>query len=157
MRTAVYIDGANLEKGVRADSWKLDYKKFYKWLSDKYKTDEIYIFLGYLPMFKRYYKLLDSSGFKIVFKKVIKRKGQYKGNCDTELVLSLVKNFFKKKMDRVVLVSGDGDFRCVIDFLIGRRVEVQIIVPNRSSFSWLLKQVDIRKVFLHQLKEKLSI
>ena len=39
-----YIDGANLHKGVHSLGWKLDYKRFRVWLSEKYGVRVAYLF-----------------------------------------------------------------------------------------------------------------
>ncbi|KKP99094.1 MAG: hypothetical protein US06_C0001G0068 [Parcubacteria group bacterium GW2011_GWC2_36_17] len=40
-----YIDGANLHNGIAGLGWKLDYKRFRVWLSDKYGIKSAYIFI----------------------------------------------------------------------------------------------------------------
>lgn len=44
-----YIDGANLHKGVNSLGWKLDYKRFRIWLSEKYNARIAYLFIGLIP------------------------------------------------------------------------------------------------------------
>ncbi len=40
-----YIDGANLHKGIAELGWRLDYKRFRIYLSDKYAVNKAYILL----------------------------------------------------------------------------------------------------------------
>ena len=49
--TIAYIDGANLNKGVKSEGWKINYAKLRKWLTDKYNVQKAYIFLGMRPEF----------------------------------------------------------------------------------------------------------
>ncbi len=60
--------------------------------------------------------------------------------------------------DRAVIVTGDGDFYCLIDHLIEKDKLKAIIIPNRLKFSGLLKfklfQPFLR--FMNELKDKLS-
>ncbi|MBI2514941.1 hypothetical protein HYV91_02015 [Candidatus Wolfebacteria bacterium] len=41
-----YIDGANLHKGVAGLGWRLNYKRFRVWLSEKYGVRAAYLFMG---------------------------------------------------------------------------------------------------------------
>ena len=49
MGVRVYIDGANLHKGINELGWKLDYARFRVWLKDKYSADTVYLFIGLIP------------------------------------------------------------------------------------------------------------
>jgi hypothetical protein len=76
-----YVDAANLDKALRLTLlWKLDYKKFRVWLSDKYDVERAYIFIGLIPKYKDLYTYLQECGFTLVFKtffliNLVKRKG----------------------------------------------------------------------------------
>jgi hypothetical protein len=55
-----YIDAANLDKALRGYlGWKLDYKRFRVWLSEKYKVQRAYIFIGLIPKYKDLYTYLQ--------------------------------------------------------------------------------------------------
>ena len=44
-KTYIYIDANNLYQGIRYYfNWRLDYKKFYVFLTEKYKTENAYLF-----------------------------------------------------------------------------------------------------------------
>ena len=106
-----YIDGANLHHGVKALGWKLDYKRFRVWLSEKYGVDKAYIFIGLIPKNQGLYKYLQEAGFILVFKEVVyDSDGKAKGNCDAELVLKTVSDYYTKAFAKCILVTGDGDF-----------------------------------------------
>ncbi|MHA1549914.1 MAG: NYN domain-containing protein, partial [Alphaproteobacteria bacterium] len=117
--TYIYIDGANLHRGVISQNWKIDYKRFFVWLSEKYKTRKIYLFLGYLKKQNKLYNFLKKCGYILVFKETLVLKdGTTKGNCDAELVIQALEDFYEEKdgVNMGILVSGDGDFACLIDF-----------------------------------------
>jgi len=44
-----FIDSQNLNLSIRAQGWFLDYKKFRKYLEDKYSITKAFLFLGYVP------------------------------------------------------------------------------------------------------------
>ncbi|MBU4369957.1 hypothetical protein KKG58_04350 [Patescibacteria group bacterium] len=82
-----YIDGANLHKGIKELGWKLDYKRFRIWLSEKYGVVRAYIFIGLISKYKDLYTYLQESGFTLIFKEVVyDGSGKPKGNCDADLV-----------------------------------------------------------------------
>ncbi|KKR47353.1 MAG: hypothetical protein UT80_C0007G0001, partial [Parcubacteria group bacterium GW2011_GWC1_40_13] len=63
-----YIDGANLHRGIAGFGWKLDYRRFRVWLSEKYGVSHAYIFIGLIAKYSDLYKYLQECGYTIVFK-----------------------------------------------------------------------------------------
>lgn len=142
MNTHIYIDGANLHKGSIELGFNIDYKKFRGWLSQKYKSNKIYLFLGLIPKYARLYEHLQECGYILIFKETTTNaKGETKGNCDAELVLKVISDYYEKSFDSCVIVSGDGDFSCVVDFLSKRNAIHSTIVPNNKKCSILLKRI----------------
>lgn len=74
----------------------VDYLILKKWLSQKYQTEEIYVFVGYIKANSELYSVLERYGFKLEMKETKKIRGKYKGNCDTEITLKIVSDFYKK-------------------------------------------------------------
>ena len=70
IKTIVYIDGANLHKGTEELGWKLDYKRFRIWLTEKYNTSSAKIFIGKIPTYRDIYDNFKESGFELVFKEI---------------------------------------------------------------------------------------
>lgn len=86
----------------------------------------------------------NDARFNLVFKEVVHdSSGNVKGNCDAELVLNVVRSFYEEGVREVIIVSGDGDFRCLVDFLIGKDVAVNLLVPNHKKCSILLSNVRV--------------
>ena len=112
-RTHAYIDGNNLHKGIQEMGWKLDYKRFRVFLKEKYGVDEAFYFIGLIPANKELYNSLQRWGYELVFKETLPNgEGEVKGNCDAELVLHAVSEFYQGQYEKAVLVSSDGDFAC---------------------------------------------
>lgn len=87
-----YIDGANLHKGINSLGWQLDYARFRVWLTEKYKVEKAYLFIGLIPSYKDLYKYLQESGFILVYKEVVyDDSGKPKGNCDADKCSILLK------------------------------------------------------------------
>jgi uncharacterized LabA/DUF88 family protein len=151
-----FIDGVNLNLGIQELGWKIDYNRPRRYLKDKYQVEYAYYFIGYLPAMSDLYNSLQKSGYILVFKPTLKKPdGTIKGNCDAELVLQSMIDY--KKYDKAVIVSGDGDFACLVKYLNEQNKLKCLIVPNRLKYSALLKKpAEKRLASLDVLKKKLE-
>lgn len=151
-----YIDGANLYNGTRSLGWTLDYKKFRVWLKEKFSVTQAYIFIGLVPRQKNLYTYLQEAGYVLVYKEVTyDGTGHVKGNCDADLVLKVVVDFYEKKFNHVVLVSNDGDYAPLVGFLKDKKVFRSLISPSNKC-SYLLRKLNIPIVFLDTQKSNLE-
>lgn len=148
MTCHAYIDGANLHKGIQSLGWDLDYKKFYIWLTNKYRVNRVYIFLGHIPKHQPLYNSLTAIGYDLIFKEVTTHLGAPKGNCDAEMVLQVLRDFYENNVQKAVLITGDGDFACLIDFLVAKQSFLRLLVPNKQYCSYLLRKRNVPTVFL---------
>ena len=152
-----YIDGANLHKGIQELGWNLDYKRFRTFLKDRYAVETAYLFLGFIPYNISLYQDLDAAGFVIVFKPTIfNAAGEVKGNCDAELVLQAASDFYEKKFNQAIIVTGDGDFACLVTFLTARQGLQAILSPNHKKCSLLLKRTGVPITFLEEFRAMLA-
>ncbi|OQA82826.1 MAG: NYN domain protein [Microgenomates group bacterium ADurb.Bin238] len=162
-----FIDSQNLNLGTSKNiyknkrliykGWKLDFKKFRQYLTDKFKVEKAFLFIGYIPENKSLYKHLKAFGYELVFKPTIKDDhGKAKGNVDAELVLHSAAIEYKN-YDKAVIISGDGDFRCLHEFLIKNGKMLRIIIPNTKSESSLLKPFQKYKTFIIYERQKLEL
>lgn len=146
-----FIDAQNLHLSIKKLGWTLDYKRFRKYLYDKFDVIKAYIFIGYISSNKMVYDSLERNGFSCVFKPVLeKQEGIIKGNCDTELVLQVMIDI--EKYYSAVIVSGDGDFYCLCKHLLLQNKLKAIIAPNRYSYSALYK-MNLFKDFVRHLND----
>jgi uncharacterized LabA/DUF88 family protein len=153
-----YIDASNLKFGIKQSDWEMDYKSFRSWLRDKFQVEKAILFLGLIPEQAELYNFLQKIGFEIIFKTTLKDKnGNTKGNVDGELILEIVKDFYEEKTEEFILISGDGDYACVVEFLKEKNKSIQIISPNQKYLSYLLKRTNVEIVILEDFKEKLKI
>lgn len=151
-----YIDGANLHKGIAGLGWKLDYRRFRVWLDEKYGVKAAYLFIGLIPKHKELYTYLQECGFTLIFKEVVyDGDGKAKGNCDADLVLKTVVDFYEKKFDGAVLVTSDGDYAGLVKFLKDKGVFSSLLSPNKKC-SFLLRKLNIPIVYLDTQREKLG-
>lgn len=152
----IYIDGNNLYRSAKELGFEIDYKKFRVWLTQKYNTKNIYLFIGFLEERKNFYKYLEDCGFFLVFKEAILHGGNIKGNCDAELVLKSVDDFHTKNFDKCILISNDGDFGCLIKFLIDKESFELIISPDKNKCSILLRNKTNKISYLNEVYKKFS-
>lgn len=161
-----FIDSQNLNLGTSNNiyrnrkliyqGWRLDYKKFRVYIENKFRVSKAFLFIGYIPEYKKMYKELESYGYILIFKPTTKnRDGKPKQNIDAEVVLYSAAIEFDN-YDKAVIVSGDGDFRCLHKFLEQKRKLQSIIIPNKLSASSLLKDFEKYKTFIEYEKNKLE-
>lgn len=151
-----FIDSQNLNLGVRSLGWKLDYKKFRLYLKNKYRVEKAYLFIGQLAGNEKLYLHLQEAGYILIFKPTVETKdGVVKGNVDAELVLHAAAVQYKN-YDKAVIVSGDGDFTCLIEFLDENNKLLNIMPPNKH-FSSLLRRYNNYIVRVDVLKQNLEL
>jgi len=148
-----FIDSQNLNLGVRSAGWKLDFKKFRIYLNDKYHVKKAFLFIGYVSGNENLYANLQKYGYILIFKPTLEFKEverfRIKGNVDAELVLHAVTE--KDNYDKAIIVSGDGDFYCLAEYLIGMGKLEGILVPN-SKYSRLLRKFGEYIIKIERLK-----
>ena len=151
-----FIDSNNLYLAIKELGWSLDYGWFRKYLKEKYFVTKAYMFIGFIERHKDLYKSLQEKGYILIFKPTLVYKdGSTKGNCDAELVLQAMIDF--KGYDKAVLVTGDGDFFCLVDYLIKQKKFEKLLVPNQKKYSALLKSVPSEYLaFVSDLRKKVD-
>lgn len=155
-RNYAFIDAQNLNLGIQSLGWKLDYKKFRRYLKEKYAVEVAYMFLGYVPKNQRLYSSLQKAGFVLNFKPVVKDgNGKFKGNVDADLVLQVMIDI--EEFDKAVLVTSDGDFYSLVRHLYELDKLEVVLSPSVKHCSTLLrKEAKEKIVYMNNLKMKLE-
>ncbi len=156
MKTNIYIDGNNLYRAAKELGFHLDYKKLRGWLRQKYNPTTVYLFIGLIPDRVKFYQYLQECGYVLIFKQTISIDGSVKGNCDAELVLKTVSDFYMKQSDSFILVTGDGDFGCLIEFLKENNVLNRVLAPDENKCSFLIRNKNCEITFLNEHYHKFS-
>lgn len=151
-----FIDGQNLNMGTQFLNWKLDFGKFRIYLKEKFGVSVAYYFIGYVDGNSDLYRSLQLAGYILVFKPTIRNADGYvKGNCDAELVLQAMINL--NEYEKAILVTGDGDFYCLVNHFKKINKLGFVIAPNRIKCSHLLNEAaGSQIVFLDNLKKRLE-
>ncbi len=163
-----FIDNQNLNIGVQRLGWKMDWRKFRKFLNDQYGVTTAYMFIGHMPEHEDMYLKLHDAGYLIVLKptfdmtrpqpevnepQATEEKKQIKGNVDAELVLWAVKEMPKYK--KAVIISGDGDFYSLIEYLEEQKKLLKILTPN-AKYSSLYNKYKTYIERIDKLRKQLS-
>jgi uncharacterized LabA/DUF88 family protein len=140
-----FIDSQNLNLGVKSQGWKLDWRKFRQYLRNKYNVSKAYLFIGQVAGNEALYTSLQEFGFILIFKPALefRRQGKVtiKGNVDAELVLHAMIQY--KNYSKAVIVSGDGDFHCLVEYLDKKKKLLKILAPTKH-YSGLLRKFDTK-------------
>jgi uncharacterized LabA/DUF88 family protein len=150
-----FIDSQNLNLAIKEQGWTLDFGRFRKYLSDKYAVARAFLFIGYVPTNQNLYTTLQEQGFILIFKPtLILKDGRVKGNVDAELVLHAMIEY--PNYNKAVIISGDGDFHCLIKYLSIKEKLEKLIIPNQYKYSSLLREFLPSVAFMNGLKAKLG-
>ena len=169
MKNRAFIDAQNLYLGTTKSNvpWNIDLKRFRIYLSEKYDVEEAYYFLGYVDDANQdLYSNIQKAGFILIFRNhSYNMLSHKKGNVDTDIVFSIMRMLYKNEnFDQVILVSGDGDYAKMVDFLIKEEKFKKILLPDSSKASSLYKRLDAKyrdnidnpsiknKIKLHKIK-----
>lgn len=176
-RVYAFIDSQNLNLGVQKFGWKLDWRKFRKFLADDYGVSKAFLFIGYIPENEALYEQMHEAGYAVVLKPTFdltkprpevtetpdasgktgegedKDKKPVKGNIDAELVLWAMKEM--SNYEQAIIVSGDGDFYCLVEYLESKNRLKYLIAPS-AHYSNLYNRYEQYVVRLDQFRKQLA-
>jgi uncharacterized LabA/DUF88 family protein len=134
-----FIDSQNLNVSVQKYGWKMNWKKFRQFLEEKYGVSKAYMFIGYVPEHEDIYEKMHQAGYAVVLKPTYDmsrprneepsgKDKPVKGNVDADLVLWAMKEM--SNYDQAVIVSGDGDFFGLVEYLIQQGRLLKLLTPT---------------------------
>lgn len=148
-KNLAFIDGQNLYLGTTTDviPWFVNLQRFREYLSAKYKIVQAYYFLGVVNEdYRNLYTEIQEAGFILIFREHHSAMlGKKKGNVDCDIIFSIMKRMCRRDIvGGVVLVSGDGDYKPLVDFLIEEKKFEKILFPNQKRASSLYKKIELQ-------------
>ncbi len=150
-----FIDSQNLNLSIRSQGWILDFGKLRQYLRDKYSITKVFLFIGYVYDNQDLYTALQKDGYILIFKPTLRLPdGRVKGNIDADLVLHAMIEY--KNYDKALIVTGDGDFYCLVDYLRKNDRLLKLMIPNKYAFSSLFRKIMPHVVFMNDLRGKLE-
>jgi len=169
-----FIDSQNLNLGTQAVGWKMDWRRFRIYLQKQHAVSKAFMFIGYMAENEPMYEQLHDAGYLIVLKPIVdikaladKRlletpdseltrddtKHAIKGNIDADLVLYAMKEL--PNYDQAIIISGDGDFYGLVEYLIEKHKLKSVMTPN-WKYSSLLKPFERYIIRLDQQRRQLA-
>jgi uncharacterized LabA/DUF88 family protein len=140
-RLALFIDGANLYASARALGFDIDYKKLRAEFASRGRLVRAFYYTAILEdqeysSIRPLVDWLDYNGFTMVTKPVKEftdslGRRKVKGNMDIELAVDAME--MADRIDHMVLFSGDGDFRPLVEGIQRKGVRVSVVSTIRSS------------------------
>ncbi|MDZ7713266.1 MAG: NYN domain-containing protein [Rhodovibrio sp.] len=140
-RTALFIDGANLYQTARALGFDIDYRRLLELFANESRLVRAFYYTAlvedqeYSPI-RPLVDWLDYNGYTMVTKPTKEftdssGRRKTKGNMDIELAIDMLE--ISNYLDHVVLFSGDGDFRRLIEAVQRKAVRTTIVSTIRTS------------------------
>jgi uncharacterized LabA/DUF88 family protein len=140
-RVAIFIDGANLYAAARALAFDIDYRRLLEVFSAKGRLIRAFYYTAliedqeYSPI-RPLVDWLDYNGYTMVTKPTKEftdatGRRKIKGNMDIELAIDVME--MAPFLDHIVLFSGDGDFRRLVEAVQRRGVRVSVVSTIRSQ------------------------
>jgi uncharacterized LabA/DUF88 family protein len=165
-----FIDSQNLNVGTQKFGWKMNWVRFRKFLAEEYGVTKAYMFIGYIPENESLYEQMHAAGFLVVLKPTFdmttvreepkegteqkeEDKKPVKGNIDADLVLWAMKEM--SSYQKAIIVSGDGDFFSLVEYLEGKGRLLHIMTPS-GHYSRLYNKYEQYVVRLDNFKRILS-
>jgi uncharacterized LabA/DUF88 family protein len=152
---SAFIDGNNVHRSAKDMGWTLDTKKFRRYLEEVYNAGKAYYCIGFIESNQGLYDRLKSEGYELVHKKTSIVNGEIKGNIDAELVLKCMTQYRVYK--KAIIVTSDGDFASLVEYLIRKNKLRRVIASKRDKCSHLLEKAAGAYIcYLDDLRDKLE-
>ncbi len=146
---ALFIDGSNLHATARALDMEIDYKSLRAHFAKQSRLIRAFYYTALLedhefsPL-RPLVDWLDYNGFTMVTKPVKEftddqGRRKIKGNMDIEIAVDMLN--IAEQLDHVVLFSGDGDFRRLLEAIQRRGVRVTVVSSNRTRPSMVADEL----------------
>ncbi len=140
-RLALFIDGSNLYAAARALGFEIDYKNLLRVFGDKGRLIRAFYYTAlledqeYSPI-RPLVDWLDYNGYTLVTKPAkeftdTSGRRKIKGNMDIELAIDVME--MAPYLDHIVLFSGDGDFRRLVECVQRKGVRVSVVSTVLSN------------------------
>lgn len=143
----------------------MDWRAFRAYLKDNFNVTKAFMFIGYMAENEPLYEHMHELGYLIALKPTVdmkigddrtateEHKPIIKGNIDADLVLYAMKEL--PNYHKAIIVSGDGDFVSLIEYLAEKNKLLHIMTPN-WQYSSLLKPWDKYIIRIDQLRNQLA-
>lgn len=140
-KVAIFIDGSNLYAAAKSLDFDIDYKSLLKWASTRGRLVRTFYYTAliddqeYSPI-RPLVDWLDYNGYSMVTKPTkeftdAQGRKKIKGNMDIELAIDMME--MAERVDHIILFSGDGDFRRLVEAVQRKGVRVTVVSSIKTS------------------------
>lgn len=148
-KMGLFIDGSNLYAAARALGFDIDYKKLLDLFANKGRLVRAYYYTAlvedqeYSPI-RPLVDWLDYNGYTMVTKPTkeftdASGRRKIKGDMDIELAIDVME--MAPHLDHIVIFSGDGDFRRLVDAVQRKGVRVSVVSTVRTQPSMVADEL----------------
>ena len=148
-RIGLFIDGSNLYAAARALGFDIDYKKLLEMFTGAGRLVRAYYYTAlvedqdYSPI-RPLVDWLDYNGYTMVTKPTkeytdASGRRKIKGDMDIELAIDVME--MAPNLDHIILFSGDGDFRRLVEAVQRRGVRVSVVSTVRTQPSMVADEL----------------
>jgi uncharacterized LabA/DUF88 family protein len=140
-RVALFIDGANLYSATRSLGFDIDYRRLLKVFREKGHLVRAYYYTALVEdqdysSIRPLIDWLDYNGYTMITKPTKEftdatGRRKLKGNMDVELAIDVLE--MAEHLDHVILFSGDGDFRRLVEAVQRKGLRVSVVSTIKSS------------------------
>ena len=133
-KTYAFIDASNIIYGARSENWLIDHKKLFIYLKKKFSASKLFFYFGKDDKNTKQIKFLQklkTFGYTLRVKQIKRYGERQKANCDVDLTMDML--LLKDKYDRAVVLTGDGDFLPLFEYLKKQRREIIIIAFSKRT------------------------
>jgi len=92
------------------------------------------------------FETIERAGTELVYKEIYNEENKAKANCDVEIAHRMTSDILLGVAERIVLVSGDGDFACLCDFAQSKNIPIRVMAFDPKSCSRVIKRRQFTRV-----------
>jgi uncharacterized LabA/DUF88 family protein len=160
-RIGIFIDGSNLYAAARALNFDIDYKRLLEYFSSEGRLIRAFYYTAlfddqeYSPI-RPLVDWLDYNGYTMVTKPTkeftdASGRRKIKGNMDIELAVDVME--MADNLDHIVIFSGDGDFRRLVEVVQRKGARVTVVSTVRSQPPMVADELRRQADYFIELKD----
>ncbi len=160
-RIGIFIDGSNLYAAARALNFDIDYKRLLEYFSSEGRLIRAFYYTAlfddqeYSPI-RPLVDWLDYNGYTMVTKPTkeftdAQGRRKIKGNMDIELAVDVLE--MAENLDHIVIFSGDGDFRRLVEVVQRKGARVTVVSTVRSQPPMVADELRRQADYFIELKD----
>ncbi len=144
--TYAFVDAANvIYRNSDVHPWKIDLRKLHKYLKERFGVERVLYYGGIDNRNQtqvRIYKKMEEWGYELRLNPVkhfVNERGEWYTKADVDSRMTFEMMRFLPDYDRAIVLTGDGDFYWVLEFLLQTKEQVRLIASPKKTAKELKK------------------